>query len=354
MKPKTLILMVVAVTCGLGASYMTSRLLAERQTDDAEKVTILVAKKNLDMGLTIKKVEDFFEEKKFIRGDEPKSAIVDPKDLQGRVLKVPRRAGDFVTGEDLLSDKDVGLSALMAQGYRAMGIRMNIQDIASGFASLPMSRVDLLWTMQRANDKDSAARVLLENVLVLAADQNTTSQNGNNGAMPATVVTVLLKPEDCLKVAMAREKGQISLVLRKFNDHQKAEITAVTMEELVTNSAGKRDIEEGSWVEETQQPAIAKVDLPTLPKEAESLDVAAPKGTLHRLRLIAGEKERVVEYWLNENGEVIHDSVVRSEITPPTPPAPPRPPQVQPRPAQPQPPVAPPEEPKTTTSNDNE
>ena len=30
MKPKTLILMVVAVTCGLGASYMTSRLLAER------------------------------------------------------------------------------------------------------------------------------------------------------------------------------------------------------------------------------------------------------------------------------------------------------------------------------------
>jgi pilus assembly protein CpaB len=352
MKPKTLILMVVAVTCGLGASYMTSRLLAERQTDDGEKVSILVAKKNLDMGLTIKKVEDFFEEKKFARGDEPKNAIIDPKDLQGRVLKVPRRAGDFVTGEDLLSDKDVGLSALMAQGYRAMGIRMNIQDIASGFASLPMSRVDLLWTMQRANDKDSAARVLLENVLVLAADQNTTSQNGNNGAMPATVVTVLLKPEDCLKVAMARDKGSISMVLRKFNDHQKAEITTVTMEELVTNSAGKRDIEEGSWVEETQQPAIAKVDLPALPKDTESLDVATPKGTLHRLRLIAGEKERVIEYWLNEDGEVIHDSVVRSEIAPPasTQPPPPRPAQVQPRPAQPQ---TAPAEPKTTPPDDN-
>src|SRR5436305_1695536 len=40
MKPKTLILMVVAVTCGLGASYMTSRLLAERQTDDTDKVAI--------------------------------------------------------------------------------------------------------------------------------------------------------------------------------------------------------------------------------------------------------------------------------------------------------------------------
>ena len=46
MKPKTLILMVVAITCGLGASYMTSRLLADRQPDDGEKISVLaVAKK---------------------------------------------------------------------------------------------------------------------------------------------------------------------------------------------------------------------------------------------------------------------------------------------------------------------
>ena len=30
MKPKTMILMVVAVVCGLAASYMTSRLLADK------------------------------------------------------------------------------------------------------------------------------------------------------------------------------------------------------------------------------------------------------------------------------------------------------------------------------------
>ncbi len=61
MKPKTMILMVVAVTCGLGASYMTSRLLAERQPSDEDKVEILVAKKKLDMGMTIKNVDDLFE-----------------------------------------------------------------------------------------------------------------------------------------------------------------------------------------------------------------------------------------------------------------------------------------------------
>ena len=48
MKPKTMILMVVAIVCGLGASYMTSRLLAERGEAPAaeqKKVTVLVAKK---------------------------------------------------------------------------------------------------------------------------------------------------------------------------------------------------------------------------------------------------------------------------------------------------------------------
>ena len=226
------------------------------------------------------------------------------------------RRGDFVTGEDLLSDKDNTLSNIMAQGYRAIGIRVNIQDIASGFASLPMSRVDLLWTMKRTNDKDSAARVLLENVLVLAADAQLNRSEGGNGHAPATVVTVALKPEECLKVDLARQMGTISLVLRKFNDHQKAEITSVTAEELVTNTAGRRDIEENSWVEETQQPPVAKVDLPTLPKETQSLDVATPKGTLHRLRIFEGDKEKVVEYWLDEDGEVIQHDVVRSEIAP--------------------------------------
>src|ERR1700716_236217 len=100
MKPKTLILMVVAVTCGLGASYMTSRLLAERQPDESEKIPVLVAKKNLDMGLAIKKPEDLFEEKKFTKGDEPKNAIAKMEDLQTRVLKRSLRVGDFVTGDD--------------------------------------------------------------------------------------------------------------------------------------------------------------------------------------------------------------------------------------------------------------
>ncbi len=46
MKPKTMMLMVVAIGCGLAASYMTSKLLAERNNAQTEepKVKVLVAK----------------------------------------------------------------------------------------------------------------------------------------------------------------------------------------------------------------------------------------------------------------------------------------------------------------------
>src|SRR5262245_54247786 len=109
MKPKTMILMVVAIACGLGASYMTSRLLAERSsepTDTQEKTTILVADKNLDMGLVIKNPQDLFKEKQVYKSDEPRGAIVSFDQLKNRQLKRPLRNGDYVGTEDLFSDKD--------------------------------------------------------------------------------------------------------------------------------------------------------------------------------------------------------------------------------------------------------
>ena len=63
MKPKTMILMVVAIGCGLGASYMTSRLLAERgQHQEIRTVTVMVAKKNLEMGTSLKTAAELFDE----------------------------------------------------------------------------------------------------------------------------------------------------------------------------------------------------------------------------------------------------------------------------------------------------
>jgi Flp pilus assembly protein CpaB len=77
MKPKTMILMGLAITCGLGASYMTSRLLADRQTEEKETVEVLVAKRSLSVGERLTKPEELFEKKTILKENDTPDAIRD-------------------------------------------------------------------------------------------------------------------------------------------------------------------------------------------------------------------------------------------------------------------------------------
>ena len=82
MKSKTVILMVVAIACGLVASYMTSRVIADRSKEsEEEKVAVLVARQNLAMATHIIEPAKLFEEKLFTKGEEPRKAIQERRQL---------------------------------------------------------------------------------------------------------------------------------------------------------------------------------------------------------------------------------------------------------------------------------
>ena len=319
MKPKTMILMGVAITCGLGASYMTSRLLAERGGGEAEKVAVLVARKNLSMGDAIKIPEEMFEPKEFLRGQEPRNGIDNADALKGRVLKRSLRAGDFVTNEDLFGDKgDSSLYTLLPPGYRAIGIRVNMEEIAGGFASLPLSRVDIINTVRRGDDKSTYAQVLLENVLVVAADTQT-QRDENGRAMPANVVTVAVKPEDAMKVRLAGAMGQLSLVLRKLNDNSKAQDSIITAESVRMSNGGKGDNDTMESLSSAGKPPAPKAPPKVEPKAEPKVEVAKVDGKRHVLSIREGEHTKQTEYLLNEQNEVVTPDVQRSELSPPRP-----------------------------------
>lgn len=324
MKPKTLILMVVAVTCGLGASYMTSRLLAQRgQGETEEKINILVASKDLPQGMMIKNPEETFIEKAFLRGTEPKEAVVKFEDLKGKVLKRSMKEGHYVTSDELLNEKDSGIAAMMAQGYRAMGVRVNLESTAGGFATLPLSRVDIISTVRRGSDKDSFSQVLLENVLVLAVDTQI-HRDVEGRAMPGNVVTLALKPEDMLKVSIARELGPLSLALRKFNDHAKGDTDKVTVEQIMTKGGQKTDVDE-EWTKVAGAPPKQDVLIPEAPKVApKAADIVVAKEETphktHRLRIVEGDAEKVTVYRIDDKGEVIRNGAQgEAGLTPPRP-----------------------------------
>jgi len=302
MKPKTLILMVVAVVCGLGASYMTSQLLSQRDDTPAEapvveKVTLLVAKKSVEMHTALrKKPEDFFQEKQFIKEDAPKDALT-PEDmpkLKDKFLKRGLRKGDHVLADDLM-DNNLSLRSL-PNGMRAVGIRVNVEQIAGGFASLPGSHIDIMWTTRRGSDSETFSKVLLEDVVVLAAD---TSTHSDGSAIVASVVTVALLPDDAMKLTLAMETGSLRLIVRNLEDKSSSDKERVSMAELLKDRNTKSKKEDVQPLPEPEPPARATQETPKEPP------TPAIKLTKVTVTVRNGPDVQVRSYWVDENDEVV-------------------------------------------------
>ena len=99
MKSKTMILMVVAVGCGLVASFLTSRLLAERNNAGGPVMEkYLVAKKNLQIGTVIKDPEKFFVEKDFPESSAPRKGFKSFEEIRNLKLSKPVSEDAPLTG----------------------------------------------------------------------------------------------------------------------------------------------------------------------------------------------------------------------------------------------------------------
>jgi len=235
MKPKTMILMVIAIVCGLGASYMTSRLLADRTSEVQEipKVNVVIAKKELSVGQCVKKPEEMFEIKEFTKGQEPKDSLLSFDHLKGKFVKRNLRKGDFITPKEI--DDTTQLLELPPNTV-AVGIRVTPESIANGFAAQPGSRVDILWATKGSNNSEAQCITLLESILVVAADLSS-GKDPENKVFVANVVTVALTREDAQKVQLAKDFGTLSLTLRRMEEEggTSKSPTKLTLTQLLTS-----------------------------------------------------------------------------------------------------------------------
>lgn len=294
MKPKTIILMVIAIGCGLGASYMTSQLIANRGGGNdvvVEKVKVLVAKKKIDQGLQLKEEKELFETKEVIKEHVPPGAVSNFTDVKDKYLKISLHQGGFVTKEDV-SEQNVSLN--IPAGFKAVGLRVTMETIAGGWASLPGNRVDIHWTYRTGSDKESGCVRLFENVQVLAADQNKSSGDGGT-ALPAQVVIVALKDEDVLKLNLAKEVGTMSLTLRNAGDISSSEFHHYTMDQLKKSAQGPKQ-------DPVDEPTI-KPDIPVIVKnDGLPSDFPDPSANFqeYKVKITTPEGTRTVTFLKNK------------------------------------------------------
>jgi pilus assembly protein CpaB len=135
------------------------------------------------------------------------------------------------------------LANLLAPGKRAVTIRVDDISGVAGFVT-PGDRVDVVLTRQQqggpaqvaegqpqtAAPSEFASEVILADIKVLTADQNSDERALSPGV--AKAVTVEVSTEEAQKVALAQQIGTLYLLLRSAGDQTNADGSAVTASDL--------------------------------------------------------------------------------------------------------------------------
>ena len=105
-----------------------------------------------------------------------------------------------------------GLPPSITEGMRAVSVKVNEVVGVAGFV-VPGTHVDVFVTLKRQNDTET--RIVVSNVQVLTAGTRYDQEKAKTGeAMPSSVVTLLLTPEDAERTVLASTEGQVMLALR--------------------------------------------------------------------------------------------------------------------------------------------
>jgi pilus assembly protein CpaB len=116
-----------------------------------------------------------------------------------------------------------GLTATIPEGMRAVSVAVNEVVGVAGFV-LPGTMVDVLVTgsPQTLENNVRLTRTIMENVRVLAAGQKI-EQEKLGVPQTATVITLLVTPEQANELALASAQGRIQLALRNAVDSKKTD-----------------------------------------------------------------------------------------------------------------------------------
>jgi len=249
MRPKSLLLLGLALGCGLVASIGISQVMDRNGMPKAatETVPIYIALHNINLGDPIEAGMLSLEE--WPKDKVPRGAISKLEDLEGRR---PRTA--IIEGEPILEGK------LLAPGQIADPIQsipkgMRLKTIAvnaeKGVGLLgPGDRVDVQLFVhkdQRTGISTAKSKVILQNIRVFAVDQTVQrSPDGSEEKTIAKTVSLMLLPEQASKLTLAEQIGEISLIPRNPDDQEAGAWSEITIDDLLQDGdINNREKEQG-------------------------------------------------------------------------------------------------------------
>jgi Flp pilus assembly protein CpaB len=208
MKQKNVILMFVAVGCGLVAAFLTTQINAKGPK--IEQVEVLVAAKDLAVGTQFTKTElPKLITKKLVNKDSlPPNFVNDENDLLDKRLSTSVQA-DMCIDPKCLSTRGV---IILPEGKDMYTLSLTPQDAAAGFAG-PGAHVDVLATL-KINNKIMSLPILVD-MQILAVDTKTAYDAGKGAFASMGMVSLAVTQEQALLLSLASQRGcHMRLLLR--------------------------------------------------------------------------------------------------------------------------------------------
>jgi pilus assembly protein CpaB len=174
----------------------------------------------------------------------PKGAFTS-KDLVVNKVAMNKFYPDEVITEKRISEYMGGstLSALIAKEYRAISVRVDDVVGVAGFI-LPGNKIDILATVKDRMTNKAATRTLLQNIKVLAVDQEASQEKEKPAIVRA--VTLELKPDQAEIMVQAMQEGTIQLTLRNPLDsvveNKAGEVVEVKATPVVERGRSKKRV----------------------------------------------------------------------------------------------------------------
>jgi len=288
MKTKSLVLLAMALGCGLVAMLGVQQIMSGEKAPPKDTVSVLIAKTEIEPGVKLEATQVGFED--MPREAVPAGAVTQAAQFEDRALKSRAYPGDVILQAKLGEKGQYGASTSIRPGMRVVTVPVTMTTIHSGMIR-PGDRVDVLvtYTIRRPGAPElSRTKTVLEYIEVFAIDRVRELEGSESGkGAKAENLSVLVLPEQAHVLMLAANKGKLQMALRNSADKDQANVA--TVDDKIFD-----EIKATSGPEEPKEakPPIAATPAPE-PEPVAEAPAAPPEEDVWAIKIFEGETSRV-------------------------------------------------------------
>ncbi len=229
---RTLLVLALSLAVAGGASFLVLRQVQNIPVREVEvsNYQVAVAARALPMGSQLAATDV-----KLIAWPQSSpvaGAYSRVEDVVNRGLVAAVQENEPLTATKLATlEAGAGLPPIITPGMRAISLKVDEVIGVAGFV-VPGAKVDVVMTLNQQTD-GGMSRVVVSNIQVLAAGTKIDQEQARDGRpLPATVVTVLVTPEDAERISLAASVGRVTLTLRNPLDIEPTQTPGVRVASL--------------------------------------------------------------------------------------------------------------------------